>query len=167
MKKQQNLNMNIDRVITNFRDFLVNSWSFLPFKDGLINRNSEDEVLLEIWLQSNWELIVEQVVCKDGEFLFHYGNGADYEGNSSRVLYPEAKPTHIISGNSFGKQVYDHLNDDNVVVEKFKFERFVKKYGNNYFSDSPPFDFAILIDSDEREVMVDFKSLQFTLDPLK
>ena len=47
--------------------------------------------LKDDWMQANWELIVEGLLSDGRLVLEPYGEGADCNGASSRVLYPDWK----------------------------------------------------------------------------
>lgn len=148
--------MEADKVLRIFKDFLERSW------EPAIQLLNDD--LLNDWLQSNWELLVESCVCLPGkEFLEIYGEGADCNSPSSRVWLPNVLPTHKITVTPKHDAI-DLLNDGNLQSRKLVFEKFVFWNGSRY-DVTPPFDF-VLLTSDEEEFLVSCDQLVFTIAPI-
>ena len=67
--------MLISDLINNFRTFLILSW---PCLSSILEKLDWDEspYFLENWLQANWELLVEQQILEDKQFMRPYGYDA-------------------------------------------------------------------------------------------
>src|SRR5690606_2936732 len=87
--------MDIDKAIRVFSDFLNKSWGvIIPL---LSDRSyTTDESSKSDWLQSNWEILVERKVLQLNEYLEVYGEGADFNGVSSRITNIGSFPTHFV-----------------------------------------------------------------------
>jgi hypothetical protein len=97
---------NISNVIIQFSIFLNASWAHVsPF----FNDSKEINENISNWLQANWEILVESAVCKSGEFLDLYGDGADFdESESSRVTYKSISATHYVGVNKKKDVIFDY-----------------------------------------------------------
>lgn len=134
---------NIDRTVRNYQEFLNNAWPFIEVIKKLDDPNLE--YLDEDWFQSNWEIMVEGVLCEPGsEYLEIYGSGADCNGDSSRVFLPYANPTHRICCRSLtGNQILDVISEKEVDIFNYTWDQFVS-WGGKWFAQCPPFDFVLL-----------------------
>ena len=80
--------MDVNTAVTNFHKFLINSYEILKN----IESNEMFEEIQNDFYQTNWELLVESIVCTSGkEYLSEYGQGADCNPQSSRVSFPDKK----------------------------------------------------------------------------
>ena len=121
--------------------------------------------LNEDWLQANWELLVEGLLGKEDLVLEVYGDGADCNGESSRVLYPNWLPTHkIICMSTDNNQVYDILNKRQLDTSKNEivFDRFVSIGRDGWYYEIPPFD-KVLAEHAGEYVVLDFSNTAFKL----
>ncbi|WPP50689.1 hypothetical protein [Catalinimonas niigatensis] len=138
--------MNSIKILEEFRQFLIGSWNSLP------NRiKNNDNYQLDDWLQANWEILVEARLFYDQNkinklILEVYGNGADFNGASSRVFAPEAKATHYICIN-----------------QNYKFEAFGKQYENGWFGMELPFDKVLVTDENDNEIILDVSDINCEL----
>lgn len=73
-----------DQIVRNYQRFLEKSWQTF---EALRSLYAEWESLVSDWLQANWGLLVEALVCPDPEhFLEVYGEGAEEEKVVSDLL---------------------------------------------------------------------------------
>ncbi|MFH2122372.1 MAG: hypothetical protein ABIJ50_02670 [Pseudomonadota bacterium] len=149
----------LDELIDIFRALLNNCW----IKIQIFKTDVEGEYLLNDWKQFNWELIVENNLFQRRDFYLEpYGEGADYYGDSSRILRPEALPTHTVCCHS-ENEVIDLLTGNMVTFssEGLPLECFVAIRDGWYFEE-PPFD-CILIIKDRKQLVVRIKDINFKL----
>lgn len=104
--------MTADLAIRDFATFL--NASFSSVYNLLIGRSyTTDESSINDWLQANWEILIEFKILNVGEYMEIYGEGADFNGGSSRITTPDALPTHkIIVQAKPNKSALDFLNDE-------------------------------------------------------
>lgn len=135
--------MKIDKAIRIFSDFLNKSWDTIaPLLSG--RAYTSDENAKSDWLQSNWEMLVERKVLQLNEYLEVYGEGADFNGESSRITDIESMPTHsvkVLVGRS-----KDILNNLEMEPAEYDFERLVG-FKNGFYIDVPPFNFTLVQDN--------------------
>ncbi len=120
---------------------------------------------LNDWMQANWELIVEGGLHSASSVtLVPYGEGADFYGSSSRILRPEATPTHAVRGRPFTDAV-EALSGQPAVFppEGLIVECFVTMREDWYYEE-PPFDCALFIDNGVERV-VPVETIEFSLGP--
>lgn len=136
--------MDIDKAIRIFSDFLNKSWGvIIPL---LSDRSyTTDESSKSDWLQSNWEILVERKVLQLNEYLEVYGEGADFNGESSRITDIESFPTHSVK--VLVNNEKDVLNNSEVESSEYTFERLVG-FRDGFYTDIPPFDFVLVQDED-------------------
>lgn len=134
--------MNIDKVIKTFPDFLNKSWSIIhPL---LLNRTyTSDESSINDWIQSNWELLIERKILPLDNHLEVYGEGADFNGKSSRITDANALPTHSLKVSIINGK--DILNNCEIQNEELQFEKFTG-FKNGFYAEEPPFNFVLLKD---------------------
>lgn len=153
--------MTINKVLEGFVSLLCLYW---PNIEQLISTDSTGS-FKDDWLQANWELIVGRQLMSSNMYLEVYGDGADCNGASSRVTFPEKDATHsiILKSNSEDK-VYDILGekyigskDDDIIFQKFVT---VKKDG--WYYEEPPFDKMEALYKDET-IVVDFNTVNAEL----
>ena len=137
--------MDLLQVLKEFREFLQKSYQALPI--WVINGEDQNDSVLD-WYQTNWEILVEYRMQSlgliDGR-IDVYGDGADCNGDSSRVFLPEAHPSKSI-----------RIND------KYVFHSF-GTLKNDYFVQEPPFDFVKGdLPSSYEEIIVKFEEARFS-----
>ncbi|MCD4652498.1 hypothetical protein K8T06_01020 [bacterium] len=128
-----------------------------------ISEVSDPDSLLDDWKQANWELIVESKLSANHTiYLQPYGNGADYYGNSSRILCPEGLPTHAVNCVS-DQPLNDRITGDLIHFPDngLPFECLVTMRDGWYYEE-PPFD-SILIIINGVEFVVGFEEVNFIL----
>lgn len=123
---------------------------------------------LEDWLQANWELIVEGSLYDKGVVLEPYGEGADCNGGSSRVFYPDRDPTHrLVCVSRKNDGVFDSLNQKEVFLDGGAvFDRFVSIGDDGWYYEVPPFD-KILSEFDGEAVVIGFDDIDIVLQLLE
>ena len=136
--------MDIDKAIRIFSDFLNKSWNIIiPL---LSDRSyTTDESSRSDWLQSNWELLVERKVLQLNEYFEVYGDGADFNGESSRITDIASNATHSVK--VLVNKGNDILNSSEVENAKFTFERLVG-FRDGFYTNIPPFDFVLVHDEE-------------------
>lgn len=139
--------MEIDKSIRAFAAFLDNSW--LIASQLLLNRSyTSNEDSINDWLQANWELLVERKVLEIDEYLEVYGDGADYNGASSRITNPEAMPSfRIVVASKRDSEIFDILNNESVTLGKVMFDKLVG-FKNGFYLLEPDFNHVMVIDSE-------------------
>ncbi|NPU99718.1 MAG: hypothetical protein HPY51_21205 [Candidatus Omnitrophica bacterium] len=152
--------MNIDKLVRRFHEFLKSSMFLIT--------EYSNEYLKNDWLQANWEILVESVLNdkNTGVFLEVYGDGADCNGYSSRVLFPDKSATHeiyCIPRND--KPIQDKVSLVDIHVNKLKYDRFVYWDGNKY-SEMAPFGYVLLIDDKNNFYIIDINDIFFDIRPL-
>jgi len=155
--------MEIDKAIRIFAIFLDNS--FATIGELLKNRNyTSNESSINDWLQVNWEFLVERKVLKFNEYLEVYGEGADYNGDSSRISDPEALPNYIVGVKSkSGGVVSDILNEEEVNLKNVTFDRIVG-FDDGFYNFKSDFKYVLINDDDigiQRVILLD--DIEFVL----
>lgn len=150
--------MSTDEIVRNYQRFLENSWQTFRVLESL---DSKWESLLSDWLQANWEIMVEALVCPDpDQFLEVYADGADCNDASSRVWMPTALPNHrIFCIPRQGNRVKDVVSGQSIDVERLVFNRFISWDGKQYET-CPPFNF-VLLENDTDQFIVHSKDVIF------
>jgi hypothetical protein len=140
-------NKHVDEVVRNYQQFLFSSWPTIEKVFKAIEDTVEIDYYYDDWFQANWELIVESVLCKPGEeFLEAYGEGADCNGMSDRVCFPEAISTHEVRCTTKnGEKLKDLLKGESLEISKLVFLKFVSWDGKHY-NVTAPFDHVLLED---------------------
>jgi len=158
--------MTTDNAIRIFSEFLNSSWTIV--NQLLIGRNytSNDDSLND-WLQSNWEFLVERKILKINDYLEVYGDGADFNGASSRITDPNAVANFkikVISKNN--KPVYDVLNEEKITLVNTNFNKLIG-FKNGFFIMEPEFNFVLLDDKNtSTERVVRLNDIEFELEKL-
>ncbi len=158
--------MTTDNAIRIFSHFLNSSWTIV--NQLLIDRDyTSNEDVLNDWLQSNWELLVERKILKLNDYLEVYGDGADFNGASSRITDPNAVANfkiNVISKNN--KPVHDVLNDEEVALVNTDFNKLIG-FKNSFYVMEPDFNFVLLDDKNTNtERVVRLNDIKFELERL-
>jgi len=130
----------IDELLENFAEFLNRSWNSI----ASISESDPTGSLKDDWLQANWEIIVEGMLGDRSIFLVPYGDGADCNGASSRVLFPHKLETHsVVITPQKGNTIYDYLNKKSLDTssEGIVFDKFVCMDEDGWYYERPPFNF--------------------------
>jgi hypothetical protein len=160
-----------DARIRGFARFLDASWhlvnQMIPDKDDF---DRASDIILESWLQGNWELLVESCLAP-GEFLSPYAS-ADWHPDSSRVTFPDAMETHVAvcSPSDPSGLAIEHLSG---LPEAFPtggcpFDAIVSKVGS-WYAGEPPFAY-VRIASPDRTKLFAMRDLTFSvrrIEPVK
>ena len=152
----------ISKEIIQFSDFLNASWPFIDLfftKDSVVNEG------LSNWLQANWEILVENAVCKNGEFLSVYGDGADFDDNEfSRVTYKFSLATHSIRVKKKQATIIDYYTKKNVEnLDTYLFNQFVSINKSNNIVIGPKFDYVELENEEFNKIWVDKNELDYLM----
>lgn len=152
--------MNINSQIKEYLSFLNKS---LPSVKRMLEQSQNDDERVYDWLQASWELIFESVLFRGQQrYLQVYGQGADLPySSSSRVSLCNKLPTDEIFCDS-GKEVYDHLSREFLIVNHFSFDEFVCLDGDWYSNDGILN--HVLLTNDGQEFVIAVDDLEFTLD---
>ncbi len=141
----------LNKSIENFRQQLNSGFAHL--KESYKSYASENNVRKDYfivdfddffhdWAQSNWELLVERVVCGVQESLVIYGSGSDYEAaDYSRVFFHSLQPSHEVICVSLDKAI-DSFTNEEVDLSLYSFEGFVS-LDNGLCDTAPPFNFVM------------------------
>ncbi|WP_243018438.1 MULTISPECIES: hypothetical protein [Candidatus Cardinium] len=163
----------VNGVLSRFRLFLESSFSHIA---PIYARNENEEDLRAAWLQANWELLVECVLCwgPPPEFLVEYGGGADLYGVSSRILLPDAVATHKITVHPIGNnnaQVINlldnkfiHLDDPELNLD---FDSFCYSHRGYYYPFQAPLNSVLLEGKNHYSVAVSLEHVTFKKTPIK
>lgn len=157
--------MDIDKAIRIFSEFLNSCWeNVLP---SLENRTyTTNESSINDWLQANWELLVERKVLPLNEYLEIYGEGADFNGGSSRITDIQSIPQYSIKVISCCSDLVDLLNNTEVGNSELTFERLVG-FENGFYIDNSPFNYVLTQDeSSGIERVFSIEKVKFELKPL-
>ncbi|MEO9511833.1 MAG: hypothetical protein ABJP86_08940 [Flavobacteriaceae bacterium] len=152
-----------NNIILNYLSFLnASSESFQNL--GTIVENSDYlRELQNDYLQANWEILVESVICKPGkEFLEIYGEGADCNRNSSRVCFPKKMATHKIKVKpKYSIEILDRITEESIELQEYFFNSFVF-YSDRDYSIKSPFN-AVLIEheNEDKYAVVDVNNIFF------
>ena len=159
--------MDAKKALGLFRNFLNASWpTVLVFEE----QYSEPHDFRIDWLQGNWELMVERRLFDGSNFLQFYGEGADCNGASSRVLYPDKIATH---------HIVCHPNKDEIILtgdlntvglgsksNLMVFDSFVTATDDGWFEEAPPFD-CVIADYGDTQVLFKFEDAEFSLEKIE
>nr|WP_315422895.1 hypothetical protein [uncultured Pedobacter sp.] len=140
--------MNVNNVINQFVSFINNSYEGVDKLSRIIENNIRNIVLADKvengFYQFIWEIIVETQLCCNEEYLEPYGDGADFYGKSSRVIYPEKLANRKIGVSV--KDKVDFFSNKNIRIQNLDLIKFVNYNGSEY-SAGKPFDFVLCEDS--------------------
>ncbi|GHA82971.1 hypothetical protein GCM10009069_02780 [Algimonas arctica] len=109
--------------------------------------------------------MVESSVLDFPDFLEIYGDGADINGASSRILFPDKLATkRIICCPPSGAIMQDLLTGDKIVHgnSHLVFDRFVRMTKSGWYEEAPDFDY-ILCTQGSREIVMPIETTQFEL----
>ncbi len=150
-------------LLDRFVHFLDISWPAMqPAFDG-----DKTSTLQIDWLQANWELIVEGGLLPNPVALRPYGDGADCNGASSRVLHPDRTESHLIVLEARqGRTLYDLLGKTTIEATKnsIVFDRFVSLRPDGWYHERPPFT-HVLAEQEAEGVRVSREDAHARLEP--
>ena len=153
----------VKKALELFRSILSQSW---PYVLEFEKHDTFDNFRID-WLQGNWELTVEQSLLYGASCLQIYGEGADCNGASSRVLYPDKIATHeIVCLPRDNRDLHDLIRkkDLDSQVKSLVFEQFVRMTPEGWYEEGPEFDCVLAYQSyGGGEVVLKFDDLVFEL----
>lgn len=134
---------NVTKEICSFSVFLESSWSQMMkiFKDGGLN-GCELQNNIGSFMQANWEILVEQIICSENENLESYYGGADIYDEFDRVSFPENEPNVKIILKSKGV-IIELISNKSIEFDDLEFCRFVS-FDGFFYSDEPPFSHVLV-----------------------
>jgi len=153
--------IDLKKILGGYSTLLISSWGTIE----LASKHDQTDSLKIDWLQANWEILVEGMLGDWKITLEVYGEGADCNGASSRVLYPERLPTHkIVCVPIKGGRVHDVLNnqDLDLSISDIVFDQFVSMGDDGWYYEKPNFDY-VLADYDDGQVVINFEKTDFKL----
>nr|WP_317200528.1 hypothetical protein [uncultured Psychrobacter sp.] len=153
--------MIINNILKDYASLLCLYWS----KVKELDNSDTTESFKDDWLQANWELIVERQLGDSDLYLEVYGDGADCNGVSSRVLFPNKQATHnVILKSENEEKIYDFLGERYIddSIEEIVFQRFVTIKDDGWYYEEPPFDMIEALYRDE-VVIVKFSAVNAEL----
>jgi hypothetical protein len=152
----------INKLITVYRELLNKMWSTIK---ELEDEPNIDE-LMNDWKQANWEIIVESNLKNTNKiYLQPYGEGADYYGDSSRILSPNELPTHAVHCNTI-TGAKDLLTDNKIEFPSngYQLENFVTMK-NDWYYEEPPFDCVLILDN-KNQYIFKLEDIYFTVEKI-
>jgi len=137
-----------------FRSFLNNTWKILDifFSDIEYKITARND-----FIQGNWELLLETSL---DVFLPPFGEGADINGISPRITYPDKEPTHVICCKLKNESSLC-LHSGNIVNDLSGY--YLEEIVNYDFEIKPPFDFVKLINNKQDRIVIPFNDVIFFL----
>ncbi len=158
--------IDVKRTLGFFRNLLVASWpTVLAFEEQYHEPDFNDFRI--DWLQGNWEFMVERNLFPGADFLQIYGEGADCNGASSRVLYPDKIATHhiVCHPKKDGIILTGDLNSTGLASNSTSmvFESFVTLTKEGWFEEAPDFDCVIAYYGDT-QVLFKYEDADFSLE---
>lgn len=140
--------MNTNSIINQFVSFINNSYEDINELSKNIENNNKNIILADKiengFYQFIWEVLVEAQLCSNSDYLEPYGDGADFYGKSSRVIYPERLANKKINITVIDK--VDYFSKRKITIRNLDLLKFVNYNGSEY-SVSKPFDFVLCEDS--------------------
>jgi hypothetical protein len=154
--------MDASVVISQFVAFINNSYDGI-FKLVHYHVYDKHNIILADKIENGfyqfiWEMVVETQLCFEGEYLEPYGDGADFYGKSSRVVYSEkeANAKIVVNVNSG----FDYFSKEKDTFENLELLKFVSFDGSHYF-DRKPFDFVLCEDYSGRRFLFKLNEARF------
>ncbi len=149
--------MQVNEIVYRFLGLLRAAWSELDWRD-------DDEK--NDWLQANWEILVEgSLGSKLGRqaYLTVYGDGAEANGASSRILFPHAMPSYYIVGQPKRQgPLLERLTNCGIELAEggVEIDKFVTICSGGWYDEQPPFDMVLTEDSG-KEIVLAVEDLDF------
>lgn len=156
--------MDVSIVINQFVTFLNSSYDGISELVEHIENDNNNIILADKiengYYQFIWEMIVEIQLCSNGDYLEPYGDGADFYGKSSRVIYPEkvANKKIIVSA----KNNLDYFSQKNIEAENLDLLKFVN-YNGEYYTVAKPFNFVLCEDYLGNQFLFKLNEAEFVL----
>ena len=105
-------------------------------------------------------MLVEMVICTKNQTLEYYDSGADLFSDYYRVIFPNKNGNTKIVIDS-DNPVLDYFENTKIIACDFDLNKFVTHEGNGHFSDLPPFNYAIVEDSEGKQYLFKNEDIQF------
>lgn len=154
--------MNINDAVRRFSVFLNLSWDVVyPL---LVDRTyTTDNSAVYDWLQANWELLIERKILPLGKYMEIYGDGADFNGDSSRITDLKAIATYSLIVIPLKYPIMDILNNESLTnkTNHLLFERLVG-FREGFYCNYPPFNY-VLVNDNRRERVFNIEYIKFEL----
>lgn len=153
----------INKEIYRFIEFLNSNWDRLEKDLSLMIYRDELQLadIVNDWLEVNWEIILESMICRPGEYIVAYGAGADCFSDSYRVRYPYKNATFQIKCvPKKGDKVFDLLTNKKISLSDKEFYKFVC-FKNEIYIDAVPFNHTLLQDSKGEFYVVENVEISF------
>jgi len=143
---------NVNQVILGFRNFLNKSWNAFYQQLEFVESNTDElfrDDQVTTWLQVNWEILVEQALCKPTQFIEVYWKGADVYLSGRVIRYYKAEATHKVVCYPKSKDYcLEYFSKKKIKPQLLFFLKFVTYDPPEiHYKDGPPFDFVLLEDS--------------------
>lgn len=154
--------MKVNSTIHQFISFINNSNEGINKLSNDIENNKKNIVLADTiengFYQFIWEIIVEAQLCSEDDSLEPYGDGADFYGKSSRVIYPDKLANKKIIVSVINK--VDSLSNRSIINQNLDLIKFVNFSGKEY-SVSKPFDFVLCEDQQGTQFLFGLNDIDF------
>jgi hypothetical protein len=156
--------MDVSAVINQFVTFINNSYDEIAQLFQCIENDKKNIILADKiengFYQFMWEIIVEAQLCPEENYLEPYGDGADFYGKSSRVVYPGKFANDKINVNV--KNRLDYFSQKISTIENLDLVKFVNFENNQYFV-KRPFDFVLCEDYSGTRFLFRLNEVTFSL----
>lgn len=156
--------MDVNSTINQFATFINNCYEELIDLSHSIEINNMNFDLADKiengFYQFIWEIMVETQLCFGENSLEPYGDGADFYGKSSRVVYPEKFATNKIIVNVIDE--YDFFAKKKITIQNLDFVKLVTFNGYEY-SVKKPFDFVLCEDCLGNQFLFSLNKVDFLL----
>lgn len=152
--------IDVNKIVLSFQNFLESCFEIVEKNIESSSDDTEQEEILNDFLQANWELLVESIICESGkEFLAVYGDGADCNGASSRVCFPQKIATHKIECMGNSDMIIDRLSGKKIKPQEYAFHSFISYSDDGYFQ-GLPFN-GVLLEGNNDIAVVDISDIYF------
>lgn len=156
--------MQVTAVVIEFSNFLNKAFGDICVISRRIEHDHNNIILADDiekgFLQYMWESMVESQLCNVNESLETYGDGADYYGESSRVVFPERQATHRIA--VVVTETIDLLTGDNITASDMELGKFVS-YDGTFYGEYAPFNSVLCEDENGRVFLFKRENVEFFL----
>ncbi len=152
---------NVTTELREFSEFLNITYEFVISK--IKKRHNDDYDVFkqyEIFVQANWEILIEMLICGNNQYLDYYSGGADLHPLYERVILPEKDSSSRIVIN-VPKGVADIFTNrflrNNMTYD---FDKFVS-FDGKYFDEIPPFDKVMVEDQLGEKLLFNIDEIKF------
>lgn len=160
--------MNFNNQINEYADFLNQSFRYIYNYTKKIQENEDyltwaDQVE-NGYLQFMWEIMVESELRKKADFLEPYGDGADFYGTSSRVIYPKENATKKIV--IFAKNSIDAASNKLIINQPFDFIKLIH-FDGQFYCQKAPFDHVLCENGIGKKFIFKLNEIDFLLEDIE